>query len=163
MTRKWRVIVAVVGAAALASVLVGAGTAGRAASHRAPDYANPDHAHIVVTRIQPPAGSQSIVFDQQVGDVADLMYAQLVLGASIPEGAVMSCPAISVTAPYYRYELIFSHLGVQTVVATSDAIGCQVLELTYPGGGHEYYSAHAPDGTFFWDTLHQLVGAPLPI
>ncbi len=153
----------VAGAVALAAILVGAGTAGRAAAHRAPDYASPDHAHIVVTRIQGLAGGQSSVSDQQVGDVASQIYARLLLGEFIPEGAVMSCPAMSVTAPYYRYELTFSHLGIQTVVATSDAIGCQVLELTYPGGGHEYYSWQAPDGTSFWETLHQLVNAPLPI
>ena len=163
MTWKWRVIGTIVGAVALAAILVGAGKAGRAASRRAPDYADPDHAHIVVTRIQPPAGGQSIVFDQQVGNVAGLIYAQLLLGGSIPEGAVMSCPAISVTAPYYRYELTFSHLGTQTVAATSDAIGCQVLELTYPGGAHEYYSWQAPDGTSFWEALHDLVNAPVPI
>jgi hypothetical protein len=163
VTRKRRVIVTIVGVAALAAVLVGAGTAGWATAHRAPDYANPDHAYIVVTRIQPPSGGQSIVFDQQVGDVASHIYAQLVSGAHIPEGAVMSCPAMSVTAPYYRYDLTFSHLGIQTVVATGDALGCQVLDLTYPGGGHEYYSWQALDGTSFWDALHQLVNAPLPI
>jgi hypothetical protein len=163
VTPKRRVIVTIVGAAALAAVLVGAGKAGSAVFRRAPDYANPDHAHIVVTRIQPPSGGQSIVFDQQVGDVASHIYAQLVSGAHIPEGTVMSCPAMSVTTPDYRYELTFSHLGIQTVMATGDARGCEVLTLTYPGGGHEYYSWQAPDGTSFWDALHQLVNAPLPI
>jgi hypothetical protein len=158
MTRKRRVIGIIVGLVALAAVLVGAGKAGAAVFRRAPD-----HAHIVVTRIQPPSGSQSIVFDQQVGDVAGQMYAQLVSGGQIPEGAVMSCPSVPVAAPYYRYELTFSRLGIQTAVATSDARGCEVLTLTYSDGGHEYHSFLAPNGTSFWETLHRLVNAPVPI
>src|SRR5690348_12366541 len=158
MTRKRRVIVTIVGVTALAAVLVGAGKAGAAVFRRAPD-----HAHIVVTRIQPLAGGQTVVFDQQVGDVAGQIYAQLVSGTHIPEGAVSSCPAIPSKAPYYRYELTFSRLGIQTAVATSDARGCQELTLTYPTGGHDDYSWHAPDGTSFWETLHRLVNAPVPI
>jgi len=158
MTRKRRVIVIIIGVAALAAVLVGAGKAGSAVFRR-----TPDHAHIVVTRIQPPTGGQTVIFDQQVGDVAGQLYAQLASGTHIPEGAVMSCPATSATAPYYRYELTFSRLGIQTAVATSDARLCQVIELTYSDGGHDVYSWHAPNGTSFWETLHQLVNAPVPI
>ncbi len=158
MTRKRRVIVTIVGLVALAAVLVGAGKAGAAVFRRAPD-----HAHIVVTRIQPPAGSQTIVFDQHVGDVAGQIYAQLVSGTHIPEGAISSCPSIPSNAPYYRYELTCSRLGIQTAVATSDAIGCQALELTYSDGGHDGFSWQAPNGTSFWETLHRLVNAPVPI
>ena len=158
MTRKRRVIGIIVGLAALAAVLVGAGKAGSAVFRRAPD-----HAHIVVTRIQPPSGGQTVIFDQQVGDAASQMYAQLVSGGQIPEGAVMSCPTVSSKAPYYQYALTFSRLGIQTAEATSDARGCQVLTLTYSDGGHDGFSWYAPNGTSFWETLHRLVNAPVPI
>lgn len=156
--QKRRVIFSITGLVVLAAVLVGAGSAGTAAFRRAPD-----HVHIVVRRIQPPATGQTIVFDQQVGDIAHTIYAQLVAGVHIPEGSTSSCPSITWSAPYYRYELTFSRMGIQTAVATSDAYGCRGLTLTYPGGGHDYYSWYAPDGTSFWETLHQLVNAPVPI
>lgn len=158
MTQKRRVIFFVVGVVVLAAVLMGAGSAGTAAFRSAPD-----HAHIVVTRIQPPSTGRTIVFDQQVGDAAHTVYAQLVSGVHIPEGSVSSCPAIPANAAYYRYELTFSRMGLQTAVATSDAVGCMGLTLTYPGGGHDYYSWYALDGTSFWEALHQLVNAPVPI
>lgn len=159
MIQKRRVIFSIVGMVALAGVLVGASSAGPAAFRRAPD-----HVHIVVTRIQPPATGQTIVFDQQVGDVARTIYAQLVSGLHVPENAVVHCPNTGPwNAPYYRYELTFSRIGIQTAVATSDAVGCRGLTLTYPGGGHDYYSWLAADGTSFWGTLHQLVNAPVPI
>ncbi len=158
MTHKRRVIFAIAELVVLAAVLVAASTAGTAAFRRAPD-----HVHIVVARIDPLAGGQTNVFDQQAGDVARTIYAQLVRGVHIPEGSVLSCPLISSSAPYYRYELTFSRLGIETAVASSDAVGCQVLTLIYPGGGHDYYSWYAPNGTSFWERLYQLVNAPEPI
>jgi len=61
MTRKQRVIVSIAGTVALVAVLVGAGKAGTAAFRCAPD-----HAHIVVTHIQPPAGGQAVLFSKPV-------------------------------------------------------------------------------------------------
>lgn len=159
VTQKRRVIFSLVGMVALAGVLMGAGSAGTSAFRRAPD-----HVHIVVMRIQPPATGRTIVFDQQVGDVARTIYAQLVSGLHVPENAVVHCPTTGRwDAPYYHYELTFSHMGIETAVATSDAFGCRGLTLIYPAGGHDYYSWLAPDGTSFWETLHQLVNAPAPI
>lgn len=157
--QKRRVICLLVGVVVVAGVVVGAGAAGTAAFRRAPD-----HVHVVVTRIQPPTGGRIIVFDQQAGAVARTIYAQLVSGVHYPENAVLECPATNRwDAPYYWYELTFSRMGIQTAVATSDGRGCQVIVLTYAGGGHDYYSWHAPNGTSFWEALHYLVGAPVPI
>jgi hypothetical protein len=126
----------------------------------------PDHVHVVVTRIQPPSGDHTTIFDQQFDGVAHQVYAQLVSGASIPANAPVSCPNIPI-APYYHYDLTFSRMGTQTGFASSDAHGCQIIQLDPLGGplggGREYFSWHAPDGTSFWETLNQLLNAPLPI
>jgi hypothetical protein len=122
----------------------------------------PDHVHVVVTRIQPPSGDHTIIFDQQFDGVARQVYAQLVAGVPIPPNTPVSCPPIPL-APYYHYDLTFSRLGVQTGIASSDAHGCQIIELDPLGGGREYFFSQAPDGTSFWVTLHQLLNAPLPI
>src|SRR5262249_17668364 len=109
---------------------------------------SPDHLRVVVTKIQAPVGigSHTIIFDRQVsGSVAEQVYAQLVAGERIPEGAIMHCPLIP-EAPYYHYDLTFSHAGVQMGAAHSDAIGCQEIEFDTLGGGRDHYSWHAANG-----------------
>lgn len=54
-------------------------------------------------------------------------------------------------------------MGIQSAIATSDAQGCDVLTLIYLGGEHNYYSWRVPNGISFWEVLHQLVHAPVPI
>jgi hypothetical protein len=117
----------------------------------------------VVTRVSSPTGARTIIFDRQVtGAVASTLYAQLVAGQPIPPNVPSSCPSIPL-APYYHYDLTFSHAGIQTGVAHSDAIGCQTLELDTLGGGQDYYSWRDSNGVSFWETLHHLVDAPVPI
>lgn len=123
----------------------------------------PDHVHMMVARVEPPNGSPVVVFDQRYGEiVAAQIYAQLVSGRHIPANVPQSCPAIPLT-PYYHYELTFSHAGTQTAAASSDVQGCQDIMVTYAGGDQEIYFWLAPNGTSFWETLHHLVDAPLPI
>lgn len=122
----------------------------------------PDHLHIVVTRIHPPDFGQQVIFDRHVGAVAHQVYAQLVAGPRIPAGAILSCPNYGIE-PYYHYQLTFSHAGIQTSVAKSDAHGCELIQLDAVGSSPVYFSWLAPDGTSFWQVLHQLVNAPLPI
>jgi hypothetical protein len=104
-----------------------------------------------------------IVYDRQFGAVARPLYAQLVAGGRIPDGAIMTCPTSSSYAPYYHYDLTFVRANITTGVATSDATGCQVLDLVSPDGSVAEFSWYAPNGVSFWEALHQLVGAPEPI
>jgi hypothetical protein len=122
----------------------------------------PDQLHIVVTRIQPPAGGQQVIFDRQVGAVARQVDAQLIAGTRIPADTPMSCPNVGLE-PYYHYQLTFSHAGIQTSVAKSDAHGCELIELDAVGSSPAFFTWLAPDGTSFWQVLNQLVNAPLPI
>jgi hypothetical protein len=122
----------------------------------------PDELHIVVTRIHLPDFGQQVIFDRHVGAVARQVYAQLVAGTRIPADTPSSCPNYGIL-PYYHYQLTFSHAGIQTSVARSDAHGCEGIELDAVGSGPAYFSWLAPDGTSFWQVLHQLVNAPLPI
>jgi hypothetical protein len=122
----------------------------------------PDELHIVVTRIHLPDFGQQVIFDRHVGAVARQVYAQLIAGERIPADAPMSCPLVG-PAPYYHYQLTFSHAGIHTSMASSDARGCEVIELDEVGSGPAYFTWLAPDGTSFWQVLHQLVNAPLPI
>ena len=125
----------------------------------------PDHVRVVVTRIPVPIdiGTHTIIFDRQAsGVVAEQVYAQLVAGERIPNGAIVHCPAYPL-APYYHYDLTFARAGIQTSVAHSAAVGCQVLELDTLGGGRDVYSWYAADGVSFWEAFHQRVDAPLPI
>ena len=114
-----------------------------------------------LSRIQSPSGGHTIIFDRQFGGVAGKVYAQLVSGERIPENAIMFCPFAGI--PYYHYELTFSHAGIQTGVASSDAHGCQVIELNSLGGGRDLYYWYAANWVSFWETLHQLANAPLPV
>jgi hypothetical protein len=98
----------------------------------------PDHVHVVVTRIQSPSGGHTIIFARQFGGVAGKVYAQLVSGERIPENAIMYCPFAGI--PYSHYALTFSHAGIQTGVASSDAHGCQVIARNALGGGRDVYS-----------------------
>lgn len=163
IVRKRWVVLLVVAVIAIGLVLAGARFVAYPAFVSAPD-----HVHVVVTRIQSPlpSGDHTIIFDEQFGGVARQVYAQLVSAARIPPNALLSCPNIPL-APYYHYDLTFSHMGTQTGIASSDAHGCQIIELDplggALGGGREYFWWLAPDGTSFWVTLHQLLNAPLPI
>jgi hypothetical protein len=156
MRKRW-VVIALVALLAPAILLVRARLVASSAFVDAPD-----ELHIVVTRIQPPGGSPQVIFDRQAGAVARQVYAQLVAGTRIPPDAPMSCPNYGIL-PYYHYQLTFSHAGIHTSVARSDARGCEVIELDEVGSGPAYFTWLAPDGTSFWQVLHQLVNAPLPI
>ncbi len=156
MRKRW-VVIALVALLALVILLV------RAHSVASSVFLDPpDQLHIVVTRIQSPAGSPQVIFDRQAGAVARQVYAQLVAGTRIPADAPMSCPLVG-PAPYYHYQLTFSHAGMHTSMASSDARGCEVIELDEVGSGPAYITWLAPDGTSFWQVLNQLVNAPLPI
>ncbi|HEX9412471.1 MAG TPA: hypothetical protein VF916_03130 [Ktedonobacterales bacterium] len=156
MRKRW-VVIALVALLALVILLV------RAHSVASSVFLDPpDQLHIVVTRIQSPAGSPQVIFDRQAGAVARQVYAQLVAGTRIPADAPMSCPLVG-PAPYYHYQLTFTHAGMRTSVAISDARGCELIELDAVGSSPAFFTWLAPDGTSFWQVLHQLVNAPLPI
>ena|SRR5258708_30904432 len=122
----------------------------------------PDQLHVVVTRIHPPDFGQQVIFDRHVGAVARQVYTQLVTGTRIPAGAIFSCPNSGIE-PYYHYQLTFSHARIQTSVAKSDAHGCELIELHAVASVPAFFTWLAPDGTSFWQVLHLLVNAPLPI
>ncbi|HEX8033979.1 MAG TPA: hypothetical protein VF510_09040 [Ktedonobacterales bacterium] len=122
---------------------------------------SPDTVHIVVTEVQPPSRSGTVIFDHRSSQRAGAIYAQLVSGGPLTNGA--SCPAFGSQQPYYHYELTFFHLGVKVATATSDAIACQTFTVEYPAGSMAYYSWVGKNHISFWARLHQLVNVPEPI
>jgi hypothetical protein len=130
--KRW-VIMSVLGVFAIGLVLAAA----RFVAYPAVVSA-PDHLHVVVTRIQSPSGGHTIIFARQFGGVAGKVYAQLVSGERIPENAILFFPFAGI--PYNHYALTFSHAGIQTGVARSDAQGCQGIARNALGGGRDIYS-----------------------
>src|SRR5690349_4159854 len=125
MRRRWLTVGGVV--STLALILVGI---------RFIAYPNfigaPDAVHIVVNEIQQPSHHTTAIFDRQVSSQASAIYNQLASGS--PLNGVVSCPSSSGTQPFYHYTLTFTHWGITTATATSDAIDCMSITVRYRFG-----------------------------
>lgn len=123
---------------------------------------HPDSVHIVVSRVSNYSDQHgSIIFDHTFSRQATDVYSELVAGG--PATGTYSCPMIGDNQPYYHYELIFTHWGITTARATSDAIGCMFFSVRYPFGTTEGYSWYRGEGhPTFWVRLYELTNAPQP-
>jgi hypothetical protein len=117
---------------------------------------------VVVTRIYPVPGEPTMVlFSQRFGAAqAQRIYSTLRAEPDIT-GEVQSCPGISTTLPYYHYVLTFSHRGLVLGTATSDGVGCEDIIFNDHGAQTVYFWNN--NGTSFWDVLHQVTSAPVPV
>ena len=124
--------------------------------------AHPDSVHIVITEnVDAPTPNKTLIFDHQFSQQATTIYMQMVLSGALQGPA--SCPSHAARDPYYEYVLTFSHWGVTTATATSDAIACMYLLVEYPLGSYAVYPWQDSGGISFWAWLHHAVNAPLPI
>ncbi|MEO7003313.1 MAG: hypothetical protein ABI068_15980 [Ktedonobacterales bacterium] len=126
--------------------------------------AAPDRVQVVVTSGLTPT-TQQVIFDQTFTTaIAPQVYAQLISGNRIPPNTVESCPTPRAHSLYYQYTLTFSHMGIQTGVASGDAVECMMIQLTYPVGAPAYFSYYdTQNRSSFWVELHHLTNAPEPV
>jgi hypothetical protein len=125
---------------------------------------SPDHVHIVVTRVdtQPSGTTMTVIFDQQFSQEANAIYRRLITGTDVT-GKLMSCPNEPRYLAYYRYVLTFSRSGTKVATATDDALGCGVFAIEHLDGSTAYLFWTDDHEQCFWDDLHELVNAPVPI
>ena len=123
---------------------------------------NPDSVHIVVSVVTDHRSQQpSTIFDQTFTQQATDVYSELVTDG--PDTGTYSCPAAFENRPYYHYEMTFTHWGITTARATSDAVGCMFFSVRYPLGATEGYSWYRGEGhPTFWVRLYELTNAPQP-